>query len=150
MRASLSGRGDAGPDRGGAAAAWLRHGVVIWLAVGEPLLLALTLDRVLPRLALLGARGWTVVAARVALAAFGIAVARRLRAGDDGAWRGVSAWALAAIGVTLLALAWRELPSDLAPSEARRVAYAAMALEAALGVVAWRLARRAARARNSS
>jgi hypothetical protein len=60
----------------------------------------------------------------------------------------VALWAAAAIGVTLLGLAWPELPTGRAPSEARRLALAAAALEAALAAVAWWLARRAAAARD--
>ena len=128
----------------------MRLAIVAWLAIAEPLALAWTLDGALPRLATLGARGWIVIAARVALVAAAIAVARRLHARADGAWRGVAVWAVAAIGVTLLAQAWPVLPSGFAPSESRRLARAALALEAALAGVAWWLARRVTASRDSA
>ena len=119
----------------------LRHGVVLWLLVVEPVSLALTLDRALPRMPLFGLTAWTLVAVRVALAGVGIAVAGRLRARDDGAWRAVALWACGAIGATLLARLWPELPSDFAPSEARVLAIAAVLRDAVLALVAAWLAR---------
>jgi hypothetical protein len=126
---------------------WLvRQPVVLWLLVVEPAALALTLDRALPRMPAFGLTAWTLVAARVALAGVGIAVARRLRTRDDGAWRAVAWWAVASIGVTLLARAWPELPTGLAPSEARLVALAAIARDGVLALVAAWLARADAKA----
>ena len=123
-------------------ARWLlRYGVVLWLLVVEPVSLALTLDRALPRMPLFGPTAWTLVAVRVLLAGVGIAVAGRLRARDDGAWRAVALWACAAIGATLLARLWPELPSDFAPSEARVLAVAAVLRDAVLALVAAWLAR---------
>ena len=107
----------------------------------EPVTLALTLDRALPRMPAFGATAWTLVAVRVALAGIGIAVAGRLRARDDSAWRAVALWAVGAIGATLLQRLWPELPSNLAPSEARLVAIAAVVRDAVLALVAARLAR---------
>jgi hypothetical protein len=121
---------------------WLaRHGVVAWLLVVEPVSLALTLDRALPRMPSFGLTGWTIVAVRIVLAGIGIAVAGRLRAGDVGAWRAVALWACGAIGATLLARLWPELPSSLAPSEARLAAIAAVVRDAVLALVAAWLAR---------
>jgi len=104
-----------------------------------------------------GATAWTLVAARIALAGAGIAIARRLRAHEPGAWWGVALWAGAAIGATLLERAWPELPTSLAPSEARLVAIAAVVRDAALALAAAWLARTdpadqgdEARARDSS
>jgi hypothetical protein len=126
-------------------ARWLlRHGVVLWLLVVEPVSLALTLDRALPRMPLFGLTAWALVAlvaVRVVLAGVGIAVAGRLRARDDGAWRAVALWACGAIGATLLARLWPELPSDFAPSEARVLAVAAVLRDAVLALVAAWLAR---------
>ncbi len=122
MRLSLPAR-DAHERRPEPRLRWLfRHGIVIWLLVVEPAALALTLDRALPRMPAFGLAAWTLVAARIALAALGIAVARRLASRDESAWRGVAVWAAAAIGATLLARVWPELPTGLAPSEARVVA----------------------------
>jgi hypothetical protein len=111
------------------------------LLVVEPVTLAVTLERALPRMASFGLTAWTLVFARIALAAIGIAVASRLRTREDGAWRAVSWWACASIGTTLLARAWPELPTGLAPSEARIVALAAILRDAVLAVVAAWLAR---------
>jgi hypothetical protein len=123
-------------------ARWLlRHAVVVWLLVVEPVSLALTLDRALPRMPLFGLTAWTLVAVRVVLAGVGIAVAGRLRAREDGAWRAVALWACGAIGATLLARLWPELPSDFAPSEARVLAVAAVLRDAVLALVAAWLAR---------
>jgi hypothetical protein len=141
MRLSLP-AGDAGAARPESWTPWLaRHAVVVWLLVVEPVSLALTLDRALPRMSAFGVTAWTLVAARIALAGVGIAVAGRLRARDDGAWRGVALWACGAIGATLLQRAWPELPTNLAPSEARLVAIAAVVRDAVLVLVAARFAR---------
>ena len=122
---------------------WLvRHGVIAWLLVVEPAALALTLDRALPRMAAFGLTAWTLVAIRIGLAGVGIAIAGRLRGRDDGAWRAVALWACGAIGATLLARLWPELPSNFAPSEARLVAAAAVVRDAVLALVASWLARR--------
>jgi hypothetical protein len=122
--------------------AWLfRHAVVIWLFVVEPASLALTLDRALPRMSHFGVTAWTIVAVRIALAGIGIAVARRLVDRDAGAWRGVTVWACAAVGATLITRAWPELPTGLAPSEARIVARIAVVLDVMLALVATWLAR---------
>src|SRR4029077_4911082 len=97
---------------------WLaRHIVVVWLPVVEPVSLALTLDRALPRMPSFGVTAWTLVAVRILLAGVGIAVAGRLRARDEGAWRAVALWACGAIAATLLGRLWPELPANLAPSE---------------------------------
>jgi hypothetical protein len=121
---------------------WLvRHAVVAWLLVVEPVSLALTLDRALPRMPAFGLAGWTLVAVRIALAGTGIAIGRRLRARDAGAWRAVALWACGAVGATLLARWWPELPSDFAPSEARLVAAVAVVRDAVLALVAAWLAR---------
>ena len=121
---------------------WLvRHAVVAWLLVVEPVSLALTLDRALPRMPSFGLTGWTLVAVRIVLAGTGIAIAGRLRARDDGAWRAVALWACGAVGATLLARLWPELPSDFAPSEQRFVAAAAVVRDAVLALVAAWLAR---------
>jgi hypothetical protein len=115
-----------------------RHAIVAWLLLLQPLALALTLNRALPRMATFGATAWVLIAARVALASAGIAIARRLRAHESDAWRAVAVWACAAIGVTLLERAWPELPTSLAPSEARLAALAAIARDALLaGVAVW-------------
>jgi hypothetical protein len=103
--------------------------------------LALTLDRALPRLAWLGVTAWLLIAARVALAAAGIALARRLRAHEPGTWRPVARWACAAIGATVLQQTWPVLPTGYAPSEARVVALAAAARDAVLALAAAWLAR---------
>jgi hypothetical protein len=121
---------------------WLvRHAVVAWLLVVEPVSLALTLDRALARMPSFGVTAWTLVAVRVGLAGIGIAVGGRLRARDDGAWRAVALWACGAIGATLLARLWPELPTGFAPSEARLVAVAAVVRDAVLAVVAASFAR---------
>jgi hypothetical protein len=116
--------------------------VAVWLLVVEPVALALTLDRALPRMPIFGAAAWTLVAVRIGVVAAGIAVARRLRTRDDAAWTAVALWACAAIGATLLERAWPELPTGLAPSEARVVASAAIARNAMLALAAVWLARR--------
>ncbi len=115
--------------------------MVAWLLVVQPVSLALTLDRALPRVALFGATAWLVVAARVSLAGAGIAVARRLRAHEPDAWRAAMLWACAAIGTTLLEWAWPELPTGLAPSEARVATLAAVMRDAVLALAAASLAR---------
>jgi hypothetical protein len=133
-----------GPDerRAESRTRWLaRHGVIAWLLVVEPVSLALTLDRALPRMPSFGLTGWTMVAVRIVLAGIGIALAGRLRARDVGAWRAVAWWACGAIGATLLARLWPELPSGLAPSEARLAAIAAVVRDAVLALVAAWLAR---------
>lgn len=114
---------------------------MIWLLVVQPVSLALTLDRALPRMAWFGATAWLLVAARIALTGSAIAIARRLRAHEPGAWRAVALWAGAAIGATLLERARPELPTSLAPSEARLVAMAAIVRDAALALAALWLAR---------
>jgi hypothetical protein len=118
-----------------------RHAAVAWLLVIQPLSLALTLDRALPRMAAFGLAAWTLVTVRVLLAAAGIAVAQRLRAHEPDAWRALSLWACAAIGATLVERVWPELPTHLAPSEARVVALAAVARDAALALAAAWVAR---------
>jgi hypothetical protein len=121
---------------------WLvRHAVIAWLLVVEPVSLALTLDRALPRMPAFGVTAWTLVAVRILLAGIGIAVAGRLRARDEGAWRAVALWACGAIGATLLARLWPELPTGLAPSEARRAAVASVVCGTVLALVAAALAR---------
>ena len=119
----------------------MRYGVVGWLLVLEPVSLALTLDRALPRMPSFDVTAWTLVALRIALAGVGIAVAGRLRARDDRAWRAVALWACGAIGATLLARLWPVLPSSLAPSEARLVAIAAVVRDTVLALVAAWIAR---------
>lgn len=109
--------------------------------MAEPVTLALTLDRALARMPSFGLTAWAIVAARIALAGVGIAVAGRLRTRDHGAWRAVTWWACASIGATLLARLWPELPTGLAPSEARLVALAAIARDGVLALVASWLAR---------
>ena len=113
----------------------------MWLLIVEPVSLALTLDRALPRMTSFGLAAWTLVAVRIALAGIGIAVAGRMRTREDGAWRAVSWWACASIGTTLLARVWPELPTGLAPSEARIVALAAIVRDSVLALVAAWLAR---------
>ena len=128
-----------GPDqhRAESITRWLaRYAVVIWLLVVEPVSLALTLDRALPRMPSFGITAWTLVAARVVLAGIGIVLAGRLRMRDDGAWRAVTLWACGAIGATLLARLWPDLPTNLAPSEARLAAIAAVVRDAMLALVA--------------
>lgn len=119
----------------------VRLAVVIWLLVVQPVSLALTLHHALPRIALFGVIAWTLVAARVALVVAGIALARRLRAHESDAWRTVALWASAAIASTLFERAFPELPTNLAPSEARVAAIAAIGRDAALALVAVWLAR---------
>ena len=94
----------------------VRHAAIAWLLAIELVSLALTLDRALPRMPSFGVTAWTVVAMRIVLAGVGIAVAGRLRARDDGAWRAVALWACASIGATLLERLWPELPGNFAPS----------------------------------
>lgn len=121
---------------------WLVRGAVVaWLLVVQPVSLALTLDRALPRMPSFGVTGWTLVAMRVLLAGIGIAVAGRLRARDEGAWRAVALWACGAIAATLLGRLWPELPTNLAPSEARLAAIAAVVRDGVLALVAVWLAR---------
>jgi hypothetical protein len=141
MRRSLPVR-DLNEDRAESRTRWLvRHGVIAWLLVLEPVSLALTLDRALPRMPSFDVTAWTLVALRIALAGVGIAVAGRLRARDDGVWRAVALWACGAIGATLLSRLWPVLPSSLAPSEARLVAMAAVARDTLLALVAAWIAR---------
>jgi hypothetical protein len=141
MAGSLSVR-DAAPDRREPRIRrLLRHAAVVWLLVVQPVSLALTLDRALPRMAWFGATAWLLVAARIALTGSGIAIARRLRAHEPGAWRAVALWAGAAIGTTVIERAWPELPTSLAPSEARLAAMAAVVRDAALALAALGLAR---------
>ena len=136
MRRSLPVRG-LNEARAESRTRWLvRHGAVAWLLVLEPVSLALTLDRALPRMPSFDVAAWTLVALRIALAGAGIAIAGRLRARDDGAWRAVALWACGAIGATLLSRLWPVLPSSLAPSEARIVAVAAVARDTVLALVA--------------
>jgi len=118
-----------------------RHAVVAWLLVVEPAALALTLDRALPRMPSFGITAWTIVAVRIVLAGTGIMLAGRLRARDMAAWGAVSLWACGSIGATLLARLWPELPSSLAPSEARLVAAVAVARDTVLALVAAWIAR---------
>jgi hypothetical protein len=121
---------------------WLVRGAVVaWLLVVQPVSLALTLDRALPRMPSFGVTGWTLVAMRVLLAGIGIAVAGQLRARDEGAWRAVALWACGAIAATLLGRLWPELPTNLAPSEARLAAVAAVVRDGVLALVAVWLAR---------
>jgi hypothetical protein len=141
MRPSLPVRDPSQTAREGRTRWLIRHVVVVWLLIVEPVSLAMTLDRALPRMPAFGLTAWTLVLARVALAGIGIAIAGRLRTRDDGAWRAVSWWACASIGATLLARAWPELPTGLAPSEARIVAGAAIARDGGLALVAAWLAR---------
>ena len=141
MRRSLPVR-DLNEARAESRTRWLvRHGVVAWLLVLEPVSLALTLDRALPRMPSFDVAAWTLVALRIALAGAGIAIAGRLRARDDGAWRAVALWACAAIGATLLSRLWPVLPSSLAPSEARVAAVAALVFSVMLALVSAWLAR---------
>jgi hypothetical protein len=119
----------------------MRLAVVVWLLVVQPMSLALTLDRALPRVAWFGATAWLLIAARVGLAGAGIAIARRLRTHEPGAWRAVAWWACAAIATTLLGAAWPELPTGLAPSEARVVTLATAVRDAVLALAAAWLAR---------
>lgn len=130
----------AGPAPASRPGAWtraLRHSVVAWLLVAEPLSLAFALDAALPRLARLGLAVWLVIAARVGLVAAGIALARRLREGAAGAWRGVAAWALAACAVALAAHA-APIVTLHAPSDARVFAALAVAGYVVLALAAWR------------
>jgi hypothetical protein len=121
---------------------WLaRHAAVAWLLVIQPVALALALDRALPRFAMLGPPGWLLIAAQIGLTGVGIALARRLRAHEAGAWGAVSLWFVAAIGATLLERTWPVLPTSLAPSEARLAALAAVARDAVLALAAAWLAR---------
>ena len=73
------------------------------------------------------------------------ASASRWRAGcgraTTGAWRAVALWACGAIGATLLGRLWPELPTSLAPSEARLAAIAAVVRDAVLALAAAWLAR---------
>jgi hypothetical protein len=132
----------------------LRLAAVTWLWLGPPIVLALTLERVLPRLATADATVWALLALRIAHVTVGLAIARRLREPDARAWPAVAGWAVASIAVTLIERAWPELPSGLAPSEARLLARAAVVRDAAIACGAVWLARRAraddARPRDSS
>ena len=141
MALSLSVRGSTEATRDSRARWLIRHAVVGWLLIVEPVSLALTLDRVLPRLPSFGLGAWMLVFTRIALAGIGIAVAGRLRTRLDGAWRSVSWWACASIVTILLARVWPELPTGLAPSEARLVAFAGIVRDGALALVAAWLAR---------
>jgi hypothetical protein len=141
MRLSLPVRGSSQATRESPARWLVRHAVVVWLLIVEPVSLALTLDRALPRMPSFGFTAWTLVVARIALAGIGLAVAGRMRTREEGAWRAVSWWACASIGATLLARVWPELPTGLAPSEARLVAAAAIVRDGALALAAAWLAR---------
>src|SRR5215203_3231649 len=113
MRASLPARGVDARRRESRLRWLIRHAVIAWLLVVEPVTLALTLDRALPRMASFGVEAWTLVTVRIVLAGVGIAVGGRLRARDDAAWRAVALWACGAVGATLLGRMWPELPSNL-------------------------------------
>jgi hypothetical protein len=115
--------------------------VIVWLLVVEPVSLALTLDHTLPRMPSFGVTGWTLVAMRIVLAGLGITLAGRLRTRDGGAWRAVALWSCGAIAVTLLQRLWPELPTGLAPSEARLAAVAALVFSVMLALVSAWLAR---------
>ena len=141
MPISLSGRDPQPGPRESRGRSLLRHAVVIWLLVVQPVSLALTLDRALPRVAWFGVTAWLLVTARIALTGSGIAIARRLRAHEPGAWRAVALWAGAAIGATVLERAAPGWPTSLAPSEARRAAIAVVVRDAALALAAAWLAR---------
>ena len=141
MPGSLSARDAASPRLESTGRRLTRLVIVVWLLVVQPVSLALTLDRALPRVAVFGATAWLLIAARVGLAGAGIAVARRLRAHEPGAWRAVAWWACAAIATTLLEGAWPELPTGLAPSEARLATRASAVRDAVLALAAAWLAR---------
>jgi hypothetical protein len=141
MRLSLSVRDTRAPRPEPRGRRLLRHAAVAWLLVIQPVSLALTLDRTLPRLTGFGVTAWTLVAVHVLLVGAGIAVARRLRAHEPDAWRALALWACAAIGSTLLERAWPVLPTQLAPSEGRVLAVAAVARDAVLALAAAWLAR---------
>ena len=117
----------------------VRHVVVAWLLVVEPVSLALALDAALPRLAVLGLAAWFVAVARVGLTAAGIVVARRLRDDAMGAWRVVAAWSLAATATTLGTHA-APLATAYAPSERRVLTAIAVAGYLTLALAAWRVA----------
>ena len=141
MRRSLPVRG-LDERRAESLTRWLvRCAVVAWLLLVQPVSIALTLERALSRMPSFGVTGWALVAARIVLAGVGIAVAGRLRARDEGAWRAVALWACGAIGATLLESLWPELPTGLAPSEARLAAIAAIARDLVLALIAVWLAR---------
>jgi hypothetical protein len=127
----------------------LRHLVVLWLLLLQPLSLALTLDRALPRMTAFGAAAWTLVAVRLGVVVAGIAVARPLRA-RAAAWGGVALCAAGGVAATLLERLWPELPTGLAPSEARAGAWVAVVRDVGLVLVAVRLAYRDHAARDSS
>jgi hypothetical protein len=141
MLISLSVRDSDGPRPEPRWRRLARHAAVAWLLVVQPVSLALTLDRALPRVTAFGVTAWTLVAAHVLLVGAAIAVARRLRAHEPDAWRALALWACAAIGTTLLGRAWPELPTYFAPSEVRVLALAAAARDAALALAAAWLAR---------
>jgi hypothetical protein len=141
MPGSLSVLDAATPRRESTGRRLARLAAIVWLLVVQPVSLALTLDRALPRVALFGTTAWLLIAARVTLTGAGIAVARRLRAHEPDAWRAVALWACVAIGTTLLGRAWPELPTGLAPSEARVATLAAVVRDAVLALAAARLAR---------
>lgn len=123
--------------RGRSGGAIARLAVVAWLLAVEPAALAFWLDRALPRLASFDATAWALVTLRVALVAAGIAIGRRLLARETAAWRGVMAWAGAAVATVLAARLWPPPLVDRAPSEARRDAAIAIAGYLALAALAW-------------
>jgi hypothetical protein len=127
-----------------------RLAVVAWLLAVEPAALAVWLDRALPRLASFDAAAWALVTLRVALVAAGIAIGRRLLAREVDAWRGVAAWAGAAIAAVLAARWWPPPVVDRAPSEARRDAAIAIAGYLVVAAVAWRRRHDAATGADSS
>jgi hypothetical protein len=121
---------------------WLRLIAVTWLRLGPPIALALVLERALPRLATADTALWALVLLRIGLVAVGLAIAQRLREPEARTWRALAGWAVGSIAVTLIERAWPALPSGLAPSEARVVAAAAVARDAAIACGAVWLARR--------
>jgi hypothetical protein len=127
-----------------------RLGVVAWLLAVQPVLLALALDRALPRFSSFDARDWLVAGARIALVTLAIAAGRRLRAPSPDAWRAVALWAAASIGVSVLSQAWPALPTGRAPSEARIATAVAVARDALLALAAAWLARRGRERRSIS
>jgi hypothetical protein len=119
---------------------WRRHAVVIWLLIVEPARVALLLAATVPRLGTLRIGGWLVATASLALIAAGVAIARRLLDGIDGAWRAFAAWAVAAALVTIATHA-APLVTTRAPSEARVADAIAVAAYLGLAALAWRAER---------
>jgi len=150
MPERVSAHDSAGSPREPRLRALLRQAIVAWLLVVEPAALALWLDRALPRLATFDAAAWALVALRVALVAAGIAIGRRLLARDLRAWRGVAAWAVAAIAAVVAAQLWPPPLADRAPSEARRDAAIAVAGYLVVAALAWRRRRDGATGADSS